>query len=463
MVTASAAEPFARDQWIADFEQLKSALTAGYPNLEWAAKRGMDLAAHEQRTRERLSAATDDTSARAALERFVGGFGDGHMRLTWEAAAEVAPAHDQPLCARLGYFGRPDTSAIARDLPGYQSLPAAGGPLAVGTVDWGGRKLGVLRVLEFMPDIRLCENAVRELEIDASQPCDGACGERIEKHAEGALVASLVAAIRTLVDTKPDVLLVDVSGNGGGNDSAVVAARMLTRAPLAAPRMTFVRSAARAADLREDMAELDRAIKRAGARQRQFVRPLLARLGQASHEAAQSCDLSPLWLRKPAPCSNLLNVPFFAGGLVDDELPPDLRGRPWARQVSATARYQYTPSLWTGPLAVLVDWGSASATELFAAMLQDDGRALIVGSPTVGSGCGWTLRQAVTELTHSRGRLVMPDCARLRRDGTNELDGIQPDVLIGFRRYDTALQRARRLAAALPAIGEAIHDKHRAP
>jgi hypothetical protein len=53
-------------------------------------------------------------------------------------------------------------------------------------------------------------------------------------------------------------------------------------------------------------------------------------------------------------------------------------------------------------------------------------------------------------LSHSRARVMIPDCARLRADGTNELDGIQPDILIGFRRADTPRQRGERLAKALP-------------
>jgi C-terminal processing protease CtpA/Prc len=110
---------------------------------------------------------------------------------------------------------------------------------------------------------------------------------------------------------------------------------------------------------------------------------------------------------------------------------------------------------------VLVDQNSASSTELLAAMLQDAGKALVIGAPSQGSGCGWTMPREDVTLTNSGAMLLIPDCARFRKDGRNELDGIEPDVLVGIRTYDTQPQRVGRLLAQLPATLNQIRGGQR--
>ena len=46
------------------------------------------------------------------------------------------------------------------------------------------------------------------------------------------------------------------------------------------------------------------------------------------------------------------------------------------------------PAIWDGPLAVLVNGGSASGSEVLAAAIQDHGRGLVVGQRTFGKGSG---------------------------------------------------------------------------
>jgi C-terminal processing protease CtpA/Prc len=130
--------------------------------------------------------------------------------------------------------------------------------------------------------------------------------------------------------------------------------------------------------------------------------------------------------------------------------PAALRAKPWAKLVFKPMQFPYQEGIWRGPLIVLVDGGTASAAEQFTAVLQDHQAAVILGAPTLGAGCGHTNGGTPTTLRHSRGVLEMPDCVRFRADGSNEVMGIQPDILIGLRRLDGPRRGGLRFAAKLP-------------
>ncbi|MBM7335298.1 MAG: carboxy terminal-processing peptidase [Alcanivorax sp.] len=84
---------------------------------------------------------------------------------------------------------------------------------------------------------------------------------------------------------------------------------------------------------------------------------------------------------------------------------------------------QYPGMLYAGPLAVLVNRYSASASEIFAGAMQDYGRALIVGDQTYGKGTVQTL----LDLNH--GKLKMTNAKFYRVSGSsNQNLGIVPDV-----------------------------------
>ena len=104
------------------------------------------------------------------------------------------------------------------------------------------------------------------------------------------------------------------------------------------------------------------------------------------------------------------------------------------------------------PLLVVTDGGTSSAAELFAAMLRDNGAARLVGTPTLGADCGHTNGGIRATLKHSGAELKLPDCIRLRADGTNEVLGVVPDVLVPWRARDSAFQRALKSVRALDSM-----------
>jgi hypothetical protein len=446
----AAAPAYDRAAWLADFESLRDAMTRGYPNLEWAVERGMDLPALQKLAISRLESATDDAQARRALERFVAAFGDGHLQLIWPGAGGNA-SHESPesgpLCRRLGYESQPDTSAIGARLPDYAALDEQN-PWAAGIVTREGKRVAILRIERFAPQTPECTAALTALKLSESDACDDSCAARVRARIDELFVAGMERRLRALESRQPDLLLVDLATNGGGDDSTIALAWMLsTDAP--SPAIAHMRGE----PLDKYLTELQESLAKAAKRATRADRPLFERasvsIKAAAKEASLACDRSPLWRGDPISCSGTVRGPFSAGDLIDRAVVARSEG---SEVISSTPRYSFTPGFWSRPVAFLVDGNTASAAELIAAMLQDARRAVVIGSPTFGAGCGWMLTPQPTTLPRSGGTLHIPDCSRFRADGRNEVEGITPDVLIPFRRYDTPKQRVMRLETAWPAV-----------
>ncbi|MFK7889843.1 MAG: carboxy terminal-processing peptidase [Granulosicoccus sp.] len=101
-----------------------------------------------------------------------------------------------------------------------------------------------------------------------------------------------------------------------------------------------------------------------------------------------------------------------------------------------------------GPLAVLVDRGSASASEIFAGAMQDYGRGVVVGEPTFGKG---TVQSVVPlDREGKLGQLKVTFAKFFRVDGeSTQHRGVVPDVLFPTAVGSDA-QGERGLDNALP-------------
>jgi carboxyl-terminal processing protease len=139
-----------------------------------------------------------------------------------------------------------------------------------------------------------------------------------------------------------------------------------------------------------------------------------------------------------------------------------------------------TPA-WTGPVGVLINRGSASASEIFAAAIQDYGRGVIIGEPSFGKGTVQTvvnLDQVARNDKPKFGELKLTIAQFFRvNGGTTQLRGVTPDIALpglsdpktfGETSYDNALpwtqikparyKQAGNLKAELPKL-QALHDK----
>jgi carboxyl-terminal processing protease len=107
---------------------------------------------------------------------------------------------------------------------------------------------------------------------------------------------------------------------------------------------------------------------------------------------------------------------------------------------------------WTGPLAVLVNRASASASEIFAAAIQDYGRGVIIGEPTFGKGTVQNLLNMDDMARNEKptfGDLKMTVQQFFRiNGGSTQLRGVTPEISFpltaasdefGESSYDNAL------------------------
>lgn len=87
-----------------------------------------------------------------------------------------------------------------------------------------------------------------------------------------------------------------------------------------------------------------------------------------------------------------------------------------------------------GPLAVLINESSASASEIFAGAIKDYGRGVIFGEPTFGKGTVQTvidLAKFVPSIKEKVGQLKMTIAMFYRVNGSStQLKGVKPDIYI---------------------------------
>ena len=121
---------------------------------------------------------------------------------------------------------------------------------------------------------------------------------------------------------------------------------------------------------------------------------------------------------------------------------------------------------WNGVVGVLINRGSASASEIFAAAIQDYGRGLVIGEPSFGKGTVQTLvnlDHIAKNDTPKFGELKLTIAQFFRiNGGTTQLRGVTPDISFpavtdaeefGESSFDNALPWMQVPAATYSPIG----------
>ncbi len=465
---------FNRKAWLGDYVFLKQQLERAYANLAWFAspQSPVDLRALDRRTLRALNTAENDEDAKAALLGFVEGFHDGHLRPV--ARLEVAngkPANppkaaldDLSAADAAAAMGYAPTTSVAFSLP-FESLKDSrlesdglSRVFRAGVVTLPhGARLGILRIPRFREQDAPPAASMAEwtLQKKAGQPIDaGALRAKVSQ----AWFQTLADQLRSFKQEGVAAVLVDVGGNGGGNDSGDWAARLFTAGEVHSAPLLVAASSAGKGYFDEQIQELRKALQepsKTSLETKALLQKALAGFEQRKAALdAQTWDLSWVWREQrpwhPTESGRLVDAGYASGYF--DYLPVASTAD---REALASAYWAVTVDpfrgAWSGPVYVLTDGRTGSSAEMFTATMRDNRIARIIGIPTVGAGAGFMFDEAPVELPHSRLRFQLPNCVRLRADGTDEVVGIQPDLPVLPRQGENARARAARVLESIEA------------
>ena len=440
--------------WLEDFDQARIAFANKYANFDWAVfQRQADLPQLFDEARERVAAARSDDEAKSAFDRLTRRLGDGHVDFRWPAESKLGgeSSAGASTCAGLGYDVRKMGQPLASHMPGYRPVAGAAREFPAGLVTTDHHQIGMVRIGLFSPSGSpfLCAAALEALKIGPSEACDAACSDRVEEMASAQMTGDLETTLAALKAAGAATLLVDVTGNGGGSEWAEAAARMVSSLPLKSERFGFVRGAHWITKWNDLAGNLRNAAATAAPADRAELIGFAQEAKAKAQDAATWCSSEAYWKGQRPACA-WLGDGAYTTGLMGTASAGEIMRKPWMRLIFSPAKFPYKDGVWRGPLIVVVDSETWSAAEEFASVLQDNHAAVIVGAPSGGAGCGHTDGGTPTTLQHSLGVLELPDCARFRANGDNEVAGVQPDLLIGLRQNDGVDRRAQLLMKKLP-------------
>jgi len=279
----------------------------------------------------------------------------------------------------------------------------------------------------------------------------------LRKQVDAAWFEALGAQLRRFKQEQVAAVIVDVGDNGGGNDAGDWAARLFTPKPVHSARLWMAAAADARAYADEQQGELRKALAaqtEAGAAQHAFAAAAADFQWREAALASRQCDLSWVWRERrawnPAGCSRLLEMGFASGAV--DYLPAGAFGNSeltsalyWPASVDAQR------GVWSGPVYVLTNAKTYSSAEMFSAVMRDNGIARTLGVTTGGDGCGFMQEAKPLLLPHSQLRFRIPDCVRLRADGSDEVAGIKPDLPLLPTEGESDRARAARALALVAA------------
>jgi len=430
-------------------------MSVHYANLDWAVEdRRMNLPQLREQTEGKLRVAKNQEDARRALGQFLDSFGDGHLEIRWpkRQPLTMALSEGHSLCSRLEYNAQLSPGLGFSLLPNFSALENEDSKsFPSGVLHLAhGKTLGILRIGLFSEKAypEACEDAVRNLRLPQDTTCDDDCENRIELATANLLTAAVIRQATALRKSGAAAIVVDITRNGGGSNWMQAPPRALSSIPLHDSRFAFIRHEHWTKELQDRLHDVQSDLHKSTVPKPPLEQAAVT-LQKAIDESKVPCNRDDVWQTGKIACSLVVQGLLYTSGILDYAKPGSFDSMQAKTTLFQPSQYEYTEASNRLPLYVLVDRHTWSAAEYFAVLLQNNHAATIVGELTGGAGCGYTNGGIPTTLKNSGAEVKMPDCVRFRPDGSNEVSGITPDVLVPWAERDSSYQRIMKVESAL--------------
>ncbi len=370
--------------WQTDYARLKNDMARGYANLDWMVEhRKHDLPSIDRKTTAALENAHSRVRAFLAIRGFVRNFKDPHLRLVFDRG-ERPSADAQPLVTAASVAEAEQTTFVD-SLAGH-SCHGAGYEEGDHAFNFPFERIPGFRPVAGgdFPTAMIGDTGVLRIAQLGEDQYLSAC--ELVYHA-GVGARALKLEVRKLLQSKLRAAITELQTQG--------ARRLLVDITGNGGGTEWV---SEVVALMTDM-------------------PLSR---DAARLLADACDRSGIW-RGESVCPALA-----------------IPGEP-------TRIHGLGP--WRGPLLLLVDRGTGSAAEDFVAWLKINRVATVMGETTAGAGGGYVNGGTRTRFRASPFSVRMPNCARFLADGTNEIEGIAPDIALPMQEKNRDVKAAAQALA----------------
>ncbi|MCL6275360.1 S41 family peptidase [Muricauda sp. 2012CJ35-5] len=451
------------DLWLEDFEVLKSQMTKTYSNLKSIVlEESMDLSRLNTKTISELKLAKTQEEAQLVIRRFLAKFKDGHLAAsvieTTLSTDNTDDSGNYPMSTdsvsvalkKMG-FQEFDVPNLKFDsVPGYIPLTTKNNSFQAGIIQTANGKIGTLKLPYFYNQgywgTPFKVWTTYRDEFDGI--CDDDCQEKFNSILEKEFTKEFIERLEELKSENISKLLVDVTGNNGGSGWFEEIAHLLSAKKLDYMPNLFIKHEHWKEILEEDLNTIgnDLANDKLSASLKQKLLKLQHLVIGLVAKCESNCASIEVWSNNKIDCLDLLEHPYGS------KLPFDIMTDPQfnllqSKDLLTASRFRpFKTGIYSGPLYVVQDEQSASATERFTSLLQINNEATIIGRNSYGAGCGYSNGGITTTLENIGLTVKMPDCVRLRADGKNEVYGIKPDIRIYWRRFsDNAYRKGQIL------------------